>query len=105
MYSEEPARAGALPQHIDNVRRSLLDFTCTLLDDPLRGLHLSEADRALIKQYRTIREDAETLRRGKDREAEWQTFFLGNFFSPLVKEMRGFGKKTDKTSPNPSPTG
>jgi hypothetical protein len=108
--SREPAPEGTLPQHIDRVRASLLDFTWTLIDsvdachkihrkghdnevqcledDLLRRLVLDAADRALVEQYKIIRDDARILYSGKDREAEWQTFFLINFFRPLASGVR-----------------
>jgi hypothetical protein len=84
--SKEPAHEGVLPQHIDRVRAILLDFTCTIDDIESADLHTDE--RALVKHYEPIRDDAERLHNGKDREVEWQTFFLINFFRPLENEMR-----------------
>lgn len=99
--SDEPAHDGALPQHIDEVRTGLLDFTWTIVDGVdgdnetqrtddhlLEDLDLHATDRALVKQYKAIRDDARILHTGKDREAEWQTFFLINFFRPLVYAVR-----------------
>jgi len=108
--SEEPAHEGALPRHIDRVRAILLDFTCTLVDsvdgyhathrtgddnevhgsedDLLGRLDLDADDRALVEQYKVIQDDARKLNGGKDREAEWQTFFLITFFRPLVSAAR-----------------
>ncbi|KAH6636948.1 hypothetical protein F5144DRAFT_569209 [Chaetomium tenue] len=98
--SEVPARKGDLPRHIERVRAFLLDFACTLVDGldedgdvciedyVLERRDLEYADRKLREEYKTIRSDARILHWGRDREAEWQTFFLMNFFRPLVKEAR-----------------
>jgi hypothetical protein len=102
-------KPGTLPRHIDRVRASLLDFTWTLIDsvdayheihrkghdngvqrleDDLLGKLDGAADRALVRQYKIIQSDARRLHGGKDREAEWQTFFLLNFFHPLASGVR-----------------
>ena len=108
VLSELPAREGELPRHIERVRVFLLDFACTLVDGPdedddariedyvLKRLDLDEADKELREEYKTIRDDARILHWGRDREAEWQTFFLMNFFRPLVKEARVHDKDTRK---------
>jgi len=101
LISDEPAREGALPQHVENVRTSLLDFTWTVLDgvngdtkinsvndDLLDDLAPDAAARHTLNQYKSIRDDAKILYRGQDREAEWATFFLINFFRPLVVAAR-----------------
>jgi hypothetical protein len=101
VLSELPAREGELPRHIERVRALLLDFACTLVDglDEDNDIQAAEdyvlkhrsfeyVDNELREQYKTIRDDARILHRGRDREAEWQTFFLMNFFRPLVKEAR-----------------
>jgi len=90
-----------LPQHVENVRTSLLDFTWTVLDgvngdtkinsvndDLLDDLAPDAAARHTLNQYKSIRDDAKILYRGQDREAEWATFFLINFFRPLVVAAR-----------------
>lgn len=108
VLSELPAREGELPQHIERVRAFLLDFACTLVDGLeddddvrienyiLQRPDLEKADKELREEYKTIRDDARILHRGRDREAEWQTFFLMNFFRPLVKEARVDDKDTRK---------
>ncbi|KAK4038765.1 hypothetical protein C8A01DRAFT_37255 [Parachaetomium inaequale] len=109
-FSRKPAREGALPQHIDRVRAILLDFTCTLVDsvdayheihrtgddnevhcledDLLGSLDLDASNRAIVEECKIILNGARRLHGGKDREAEWQTFFLLNFFIPLASGVR-----------------
>lgn len=95
--NEEPALEGALPQHIESLRRILLDFTWTVVDgvdndDELHRMDdklpdnslLRKANRALVEHYKPIRNEARRLHIGKDREKEWETFFLIKFFLPLV---------------------
>ncbi len=89
--SDEPELARALPLHIDKVRDTLLDLSWTVVDgvddddflELLDGSGLCAADRALIKWSKTTSDEAMIHHEGKDREAEWQTFFLFNFFRPL----------------------
>ena len=77
--SETPAREGTLPKHIDGLRDSLLHFNTASSD---------AANERLAEQYKPIQEEAERLHNGKDREAEWATFFLIHFFRPLEREVR-----------------
>lgn len=94
---DEPAREGKLPQHVDRVRTSLLDFTWTApdglkddskirsKDDNAPGkLGFDAAAREARNQYKSVANYASILHHGKDREAEWASFFLLNFFRPLV---------------------
>lgn len=107
-YYKEPAQDGDLPRHIDSLRTALLDFTCTIserlgfeTDDDIRAFESRcDAERFTrydsgyydmkesLLEYETIRKNADRLYRGGDREAEWQTFFLKNFFAPLADEMQ-----------------
>jgi hypothetical protein len=77
--SETPAREGTLPEHIDGLRGNLLHFNTASSD---------AAKKRLAEQYEPIQEEAKILHNGKDREAEWATFFLFHFFRPLERELR-----------------
>jgi hypothetical protein len=91
---EVPVAEGELPHHIERLRTRLLNFrfyqaVIDGVDDKNpQDSSLDPNDSALVKRYRAIREDATILHDGKDREAEWQTFFLLNFFSPLKAAVR-----------------
>lgn len=93
----EPAWERKLPRHVDRVRTSLLDFTWTTLDrlndhrkilsmddKALRKSGFNAAARDALNRYKSIAAYARNHHHGKDREAEWATFFLLNFFRPLV---------------------
>jgi hypothetical protein len=71
--SERPAREEELPGHIEKLRTSVLDFTCTV-DDGEKSEAISLA--------------AERLDKGKDREPEWARFFARHFFDPLLEEVK-----------------
>jgi hypothetical protein len=108
LFNEEPAEEGVLPRHIDTLRTALLDFSCTIADrleletdddigdipNRCEALDITGYDsgyydiRRSVSEYKSIREDAVRLYNGGDREVEWQTFFLNNFFAPLANEMK-----------------
>ncbi|KAL2193245.1 hypothetical protein P885DRAFT_64083 [Corynascus similis CBS 632.67] len=109
--NEEPALEGALPQHIESLQRILLDFTWTVVDgvdndDELHRMDdklpdnslLRKANRALVEHYKPIRNEARRLHIGKDREKEWETFFLIKFFLPLVATVIVKDKDTRYTA-------
>jgi hypothetical protein len=95
---EEPAHEGALPRHIETLRSGLLDFSWITVDgldddnerhrimmgrDQLESSKLHGADREPLKHHNTIREKAVSLKNGRHKEAEWQSFFTKKFFDPL----------------------
>lgn len=97
ILSEKPAHDGTLPPHIDKVRVSLLDFTGTVLDtrvdddalveeDGSLGLH--KDDHTHTKHCKDLRDQAWKLFQGKDREPEWQQFFVTHLFSPLQEAVK-----------------
>ena len=101
--SEELAHEGTLPRHINKVRTQLLGFTWPVLGfvDENDNVIYRTGDRhdkdaehhaanllAIVKRFETIKRDAIILHKGQDREAEWQTFFLLNFFRPLADVAR-----------------
>ena len=108
LFNEELPEEGVLPRHIDTLRITLLDFSCTIADrleletdDDIGDIHsrcealdITGYDsgyydiRQSVSEYKSIREDAARLYNGGDREVEWQTFFLNNFFAPLANEMK-----------------
>lgn len=77
--SEKLAKEDALPKHVEEVRASLLHFNNAISN---------AAKDALAEQYEPIREEAKRLHKGRDREAEWGSFFQFNFFRPLEHESR-----------------
>lgn len=103
---EEPAHSGKTPPHVNRLRDALLDFDCTLADRLaleeetdirdvqaiLRDLEVSESERAdsehFLAECGKKRDKAQSLHDGKDREPEWQRYFLNDFLQPLAEEMK-----------------
>ena len=94
---------GALPQHINKVRTKLLGFTWPVLGlvdedgkviHPAGDRHDKDAEQhtanllATVNRFEMLKCDAKILHKGQDREPEWQTFFLLNFFRPLANMGR-----------------
>ncbi|KAK3997898.1 hypothetical protein QBC44DRAFT_364098 [Cladorrhinum sp. PSN332] len=98
-----------LPPHVEYLRRSLLDFDCTIPDKlsfsdmahfntpisfqrSFEEVQIPNSQKGLIKEYlkhcRGIREDALILHKRKAREAEWQKFFDKKFFDPLAEQVK-----------------
>ena len=104
-YDEDPAKAADLPPHAASLRVALLDFACTIADKLGCGtddelVHASSTifsfDAVLsnyerleisqtLKRIMELKEQAERLHRGRDREAEWEDYYGGSFFKPLVE--------------------
>ena len=102
---EEPTRTKA-PPHVSTLRSALLDFDCTIPDRlamtndrDLRHLTELAADlgvsdfeleeiKKTIARWAPAKENAESLSLGRDREPEWQSSYLANFFHPWARDVK-----------------
>ncbi|RYP74360.1 hypothetical protein DL771_003027 [Monosporascus sp. 5C6A] len=107
-FFEEKGKYGHVPAHVSSLRDALLDFECTLsarlsfydehefedqemLRSVLPKLPVSESEHPSIvhsiEAYRRMRQDAQRLDSGCDREAEWVKFYEKNFLDKLCEEF------------------
>ncbi|KAH8175072.1 hypothetical protein LIA77_06491 [Sarocladium implicatum] len=105
-----------LPPRVSALRTALLDFDCTIpdrlglqSDDDFDDLpfylkqpNISDKERLAIagtvRRFKDVKEEAERLFQGRDREPEWQTFFASEFFRPLATELRVKDDDSRRTS-------
>lgn len=93
LYDPTPIEPGKLPQHVECLRESILDFSGLVpAESAAKGLEsveesLASSDALLknpqIDSAENIRAEAERLRGGGFSEDHWVEFFLKNFFDPL----------------------
>ena len=106
VFEEEPSKVELHAPHVFALRGALLDFDWTIPDrlsisedESFRnlagifyGLDISAFERKEIEKslavYKNLREEAQKLDEGGDREAEWQGFFRDFFFRPFTEEMK-----------------
>ena len=98
----------SIPSHVIFLRGALLDFDLTIperfgisQDEDIRDVPWEQlfrdcdaqrAERAYVEEaierYKTIKLEASFRDEGKDREAEWQTFYFQYFLDPLARDVQ-----------------
>lgn len=85
--------ATLLPRHVEALRRSMLDFSCAILnfqdipDNPTearQGNH--DADPALTAAHKTLNK-ATAIHQGGYSEKKWEAFFQSECFEPLAHSI------------------
>lgn len=108
IYFYEESEPRNVPRYVNSLRKALCDVhgsitqRLAIYKDDKGDLHDDEYLRFLVssvpvgeqtlvvsalERLRKVKDAAEVLQRGQDREREWATFYNDNFFNRLARQM------------------